>query len=81
MSESRREQFSVAQFFEDGSHEYVRRYVSGEEAMQAFKHYTRSVGAKHGFVKRVMIMDGGDLVVVEWQYGKGVTYDDGMMTT
>lgn len=41
------EKFSVCQFFEDGSYEYVRRYVLIAEAVEAFKHYDqrrRAVG-------------------------------------
>lgn len=68
------EQFSVCQFFEDGSYEYVRRYVSPEEAVQAAKHYTTSIAAKVGIVRRVIIVDGGDFVNFEWRYGKGITF-------
>lgn len=68
------ETFSVCQFFEDGSYEYVRRGVEAEEAVKAAHHYCNSVGAKMGFVKKVIITDGGDCVNFEWQYGKGVTF-------
>lgn len=68
------ETFSVCQFFEDGSYEYVRRFVSLEEAVKAAKHYTSSVAAKLGVTRRVIITDGGDCINFEWQYGKGVTF-------
>lgn len=55
-----RGEFSVCQFFKDGSSEYVRRFVSAEEAVDAAHHYCNSVGAKLGFTKRVIITDGGD---------------------
>jgi hypothetical protein len=69
-------EFSVCQFFanEDAGYEYTRRWVSGEEAVEAFKHYTTSVAARHGFTKRVIITDGGDCVNFEWIYGKGITF-------
>lgn len=67
-------EFSVCQFFTDDSYEYVRRYVSAEEAVTAAKHYTSSVGAKLGTTKRVIITDGGDCVNFEWQHGKGITF-------
>ncbi len=74
-------EFSVCQFFDDGYHEYVRRYVSVEEAFAAFRHYTTSVAAQAGMTTRVIITDGGDNCCFEWQCGKGVTYpprgDDG----
>lgn len=68
------EEFSVYQFFPDGSYEKVREFVSAEEAMSAFKHYTSSVGAQIGTTKRVIITDGGDCINMEWEYGKGITY-------
>ena len=68
------DEFSVVQFFEDGSYEYVRRWVSAEEAVKAAKHYTTSVVARAGFVTKVMITDGGDFCCFEWQYGKGITF-------
>jgi hypothetical protein len=69
-----RGEFSVAQFFKNGTHEYVRRWVSAEEATKAFQHYTNSVGARWGAVLRVIITDGGDSTNAEWQHGKGLTY-------
>lgn len=67
-------EFSVCQFFEDGSHEYVRRYVGPKEAVEAAHHYCNSVAAKCGITRRVIITDGGDSVNFEWQYGKGITF-------
>lgn len=67
-------EFSVCQFFENDTHEYVRRWVNAEEAMEAFTHYTQSVGARMGMTVRVIITDGGDYTNAEWVYGKGITY-------
>lgn len=67
-------EFSVCQFFSDDSYEYVRRYVSPEDAMEAFKHYTTSVGARIGITKRVIITDGYDYTNMEWKYGEGITF-------
>lgn len=74
MAETGRDEFSVAQFFEDGTYEYVRRWVSAEEAKKAFEHYTTNVSAHYGFVRRVIITDGGDNTNVEWKYGEGITF-------
>jgi hypothetical protein len=68
-------EFSVCQFFKDGSYEFVRKFVSGEEAVRAFKHYTESVATKLGVVDRVIITDGGDCTNIEWRADKGFTYD------
>lgn len=68
------ETFSVCQFFENEFYEYTRRYVSAEEAVKAFQHYTTSIAAQMGIVRRVIITDGGDCITMEWQYGKGITF-------
>lgn len=67
-------EFSVVQFFEDRSYEYVRRFVSAKEAVETCKHYTTCVGAKIGTTVRVIITDGGDNINFEWKYGEGVVY-------
>lgn len=67
-------EFSVCQFFKDGSYEYVRRFVTAEEAVLAARHYTRSIGAQIGTTERVIITDGGDCTNFEWRFGEGVTY-------
>ena len=73
MSEER-DEFSVCQFFADDSYEYVRRFVSAKEAVEAAKHYCTSIGAQLGTTRRVIITDGGDYINFEWQFGKGITY-------
>lgn len=68
-------EFSVVQWFADDTYEYVRRNVSAEEAMKAFMHYTQSVGARViGSTRKVVILDGGDFINMEWVKGRGVTY-------
>lgn len=74
MSESKGNEFSVCQFFDDETYEYVRRFVSPEEAMEAVLHYTTSVAAALGMVQRVIITDGLDNCVFEWKKGEGVTW-------
>lgn len=75
MSEQERTgEFSVCQFFVDGSYEYVRRWVGPEEAVKAAHHYCHSVGAKLGTTVRVIITDGGDFTNFEWKFGEGVTF-------
>ncbi len=67
-------EFSVCQFFPDGSYEYTCRYVSAEAAVKQFQSYTSSVGARIGTTRRVIITDGGDSITAEWEYGKGLTF-------
>lgn len=69
-----RGEFSVCQFFEDDSYEYVRRFVDAEQAVEAFKFYTNNVAASLGITRRVILTDGGDMTNAEWQYGKGITF-------
>lgn len=68
-------EFSVCQFFINDTYEYVRRFVSAEEAVIAFKHYTNNVATKMGIIERVIITDGGDHTNIEWRPDKGFTYD------
>lgn len=67
-------EFSVVQFFKDGTHEYVRRFVSAEEATEAAGHYCTSVAAQMGAVERVIITDGGDCCCFEWIWDKGIVF-------
>lgn len=67
-------EFSVCQFFPSGDYEYVRRWVSAEEAIQAFKHYTTSVGASMGTTTEVIVTDGGDCTNMHWKYGEGIIF-------
>jgi hypothetical protein len=68
------ELYSVTQFFPDGQYETVRKHVPAVEAMEAVKHYTRSVGARLGTTVRVIITDMMDSICFEWEYGKGITF-------
>lgn len=67
-------EFSVYQFFENGSYEKVREFVSAEEASRAAGHYCTSMGVKLGLVNRVIITDGGDCTCFEWIAGKGIVF-------
>jgi hypothetical protein len=67
-------EFSVCQFFENDTYEYVRRWVGPEEAVNAFKFYTTNVASRMGIIKRVIVTDGGDGTNMEWKNGEGVTY-------
>jgi hypothetical protein len=73
---SERNEFSVCQFFVDEGYEYVCRYVSVAEAVERARACTRSVGAKIGTTRRVIITDGGDQIAFEWKFGQGITYPE-----
>lgn len=67
-------EFSVYQFFMDGSYERVREFVDEETAVKAAHFYTHNVSARMGLTTRVIITDGGDCCCFEWKYGEGVTF-------
>jgi hypothetical protein len=71
-------EFSVCQFFGDGSYDYEKRFVDIEEAVKSAKFLTSNVSAKMGLTKRVIIVDGGDCIVFEWENGKGITFPPGV---
>lgn len=67
-------EFSVVQFFVDGSHEYVERNIDADTAARRFADMTRTVGARIGTTVKVIITDDGDCTNMEWQHGRGITY-------
>jgi hypothetical protein len=69
------EQFSVTLFFNNNKRIQVRRFVSAQDAYNAFQHYTHSAGARLGLTVRVIIADASGCVVREWKYGQGITLD------
>jgi hypothetical protein len=71
---SDREEFSVYQFFLDDSCERVASFVGAREAVERAHLLSRSLGARLGTTRRIVITDGGDYTVFEWRHGKGVTF-------
>ena len=71
---SSRGEFSVVQFFPDGTYERVREFVDAKEAVDAAHHYCSCVGARMGTTQRVIITDGEDFTCFEWKYGEGVLF-------
>jgi hypothetical protein len=67
-------EFSVYQEFRDGTFEEVLRFVDAPAAVYRAKALTESVGGTIGNTTRVLILDGGDYVVFEWQYEAGVVF-------
>jgi hypothetical protein len=69
-----RAEFSVCQFFADGTYEYVCRWQTAEQAFDTFQRMTQTLGARLGTTVRVIITDGGDCTNAEWKFGEGLTY-------
>jgi hypothetical protein len=76
MEEELIHEYSVAQYFIDGSYDYECRYVPVQAAIKAFNRLRNSVGGRIGTTQRVIITDGGDCINMEWEYGKGITYPE-----
>lgn len=74
MSDDDENEYSVVQFFDNGMYERVRDHVCAKEAVDAAHHYCSSVGARLGYVTMVIITDGEDYRVFQWEHGKGVTF-------
>jgi hypothetical protein len=67
-------EFSVCVVYPDDYWEYVRRFVGAEAAVMAAKRYSESVGARLGFIQRIIITDGEDYTVFEWLREQGVIF-------
>jgi hypothetical protein len=62
--------FSVVQYYDDDSFEYVARNVGPEAAASVFAISALCAEAQVGLTKRITIMIG-DCVGFEWVYGQG----------
>ncbi|HKD74835.1 MAG TPA: hypothetical protein VKB76_05045 [Ktedonobacterales bacterium] len=62
------EEFSVWVFLPDGYHYALARYVSAKAAVHMAKRATLVIAA------RIVITDGGDHCVFEWQRDEEVTW-------
>jgi hypothetical protein len=67
-------EYSVFQFFPNDHYECVLRDVPVADAFACANHMATTVGAKIGTTRRVIITDGGDHTVWEWQYGIGLVF-------
>lgn len=67
-------EFSVTQWFENGSYEEVERFVAAEVAVRRAVALTQSVGGRIGTTVRVIITDGGDIINWEWKFNKDVIF-------
>lgn len=67
-------EFSVFVWFCDGTYVCELQYVDAETAVNKAKSMTTNVAAETGLATRVMITDGGDCSVFEWEYGKGIVH-------
>jgi len=74
MFESTKPEFSVVQFFTDGTRQYLRRSVMALEAVLALSSVCNGPTASLGLVVRVIVTDGTDHCVFEWTHPDGVVW-------
>lgn len=71
-----RAEFSTYQFFENGYHEEVCRFVEAERAVTIARSLINSLGGKLGTTQRVIVTDGGDCTVFEWKHDEGIVWPE-----
>jgi hypothetical protein len=65
-------EYSVFEFYPDGTHTAVARGVSAEQAVTIAKRTTQKPAVLLGVIQKVMITDGSDFCVFLWEDGKVV---------
>ncbi len=73
-----RAEFSVYQWFVDGSQEEVLSWVRAEPAVKCACSLARSVGGRMGTTRKIMITDGADCCVWEWRWEYGIVFPEGL---
>jgi hypothetical protein len=74
MNEHADGEFSVVEFYDNGYHAYVKRWLDAESAVNLAKRCTDAAAACKGRIIKVIITDGGDFTVFQWEHDKGVTF-------
>jgi hypothetical protein len=71
-------EFSVCEFYDDGYHAYVERWIGAKDAVLLAAKIAKEVRhpAYKGPVTKVIITDGDDFTVFAWERGKGVTFPE-----
>jgi hypothetical protein len=69
-----RPEFSVWEFFPDGYYQPVVRWTPLEEALERAKVSINKPATVAGFITKVLVTDGGDFCVFQWEYGKGIVF-------
>lgn len=67
-------EFSVYQWFSNGSREDVLSFVDMEKAIQTATNLASSVGARIGTTQRVIVTDGDDYCCWEWKRDEGIIF-------
>jgi hypothetical protein len=68
------ELFDVWLFYSSGYHDMAEEQLPPDQAVEAAKRFSESVGATTGLLEEIRIVDDGDNCVFQWIFGKGVTF-------
>ena len=74
MSDPNSKEYSVYLWFEDGSYHRELQHVDMVTAVAKATSMCTNVGAQMGITQKVMITDGGDCSIFEWEHGKGIVH-------
>ena len=66
--------YSVIQVFEQAWWEKVGDHLSPEDAVNLAERFTKSVAARMGITREVLITDEDDECVFLWRYGEGIVF-------
>ena len=66
--------FNVVLIFANETHHYEARNLMAEAAVKLAYEVSKRPAALVGIIGKILITDGGDFTVFEWQFGKGVTF-------
>jgi hypothetical protein len=79
-------EFNVVEFYDDGYHTCVERAVNAEYAVKMaalivhaieLRDADINIGGDHRpHINKIIITDGGDDTVFQWEHGKGVTFPE-----
>jgi hypothetical protein len=67
-------EFSVVEFYDDGVHSYVERDLPAKQAVELARYCVVGASDENSIVKRIIITDGGDYTVFQWERGTGITF-------
>ena len=67
-------EYSVWEFYPDDTYSPVARWVTDAEAVRIAHRVTQKPAVLLGVIIKVIITDGGDFCVFQWEHGKGVTF-------
>jgi FMN phosphatase YigB (HAD superfamily) len=66
-------EFNVVEFYDDDYHTTIDRWMDAKSAVELA---ARLVKLEQKHVNRIIITDGGDNTVFQWEQGKGVTFPE-----